>query len=76
MNIEMMLETVAVCVIVVTGVLAIAQAYFVGKCFEGGQPREGSHFNNEILNNSVSRILVSFCEFFLSLMHQIKPDGL
>ncbi len=45
----MIFETMAVCVIVVTGVIAVVQAYYVGKCFEAGQPREAAHFNNEIL---------------------------
>ena len=58
----MMLETVAVCVIVVTGVLAMVQAYYVGKCFESGQPREDAHFNNEILkqNCKLSSIFLKF----------------
>ena len=45
----MILETVAVAVIVMGSVLAVVQAYFVGKCFASGQPREDAHFNNEIL---------------------------
>ena len=55
----MMLETVAVCVIVVTGVLAMVQAYYVGQCFESGQPRENAHFNNEILKQD--------CKFIFKL---------
>ena len=55
---NMMFETVAVCVIVVTGMLAMVQAYYVGKCFEAGQPREDAHFNNEILKQDCESIIM------------------